>query len=571
MSALLEQHAIGVDGSTGTGTEDVTVTFGTTPANGNHVYFLYFARRNTPDAGFSTTLPSGVSWLTGFPIEGAADSFGRTLYGIARTDSPVDGATNGWTFTAASAVHKAILHAVEVSGFDSTPERATATGEGASATASTAGASYQDGDLGLFAPAVRGSASTSSVSSPYAIEQSVGVTSAGGRRITSTLVAAALSGSGTTDPDCTLSGSSDWVMCGVVVAAAPSGSPATVTPGVVAATASVPGPTAQAGAAVSPSVVAGTTTAPGPTAQGQAAASPDTVAGAVATPSPTAVGQAAASPDTVAGAVAVPGPTAQGAATTNPDVVAGISTVPTPTAGVAAGVSPDVVAALSAVPATTAQGGGNVSPDVVAALADAPTPVVEVGSGVIVAPDVVGVSVTVPTPVVSIPATVFPGAAAATVVVSDPTIAVPAQADPGVVATVVAMPQPTVAGGTAVTPGILLLTTTVPTPQILGVIIAISAKQRGRYFRGPDGDLVLVPLGRSVRRGYKTAEGWERVSSIFVFDNTPDSAGAFEQAETAIASVWATHSGSDAATLQAAMDAALQAAGFRAVGGGSLV
>lgn len=100
--------------------------------------------------------------------------------------------------------------------------------------------------------------------------------------------------------------------------------------------------------------------------------------------------------------------------------------------------------------------------------------------------------------------------------------------------------------------------------------IEIHAKQRGRYYRFGD-RLVLVPLGRSVRRGYRRSDGWETVSGIFVFDNLETGSGSWDDVEAVAESVWAVHQGSDQATITAAMNTALHQAGFRAVSGGSLV
>ena len=89
-------------------------------------------------------------------------------------------------------------------------------------------------------------------------------------------------------------------------------------------------------------------------------------------------------------------------------------------------------------------------------------------------------------------------------------------------------------------------------------------------FHRINGQLVLAPVGRSTRRGFRTSEGYERVSDTLGLDQHPASPATTEKAMTTVASAWATDSGSSVATLKTAIHAALQAAGFRGPNGENL-
>lgn len=83
-------------------------------------------------------------------------------------------------------------------------------------------------------------------------------------------------------------------------------------------------------------------------------------------------------------------------------------------------------------------------------------------------------------------------------------------------------------------------------------------------FQRKDGRLHLARIGRATRRGFPGTE-WERVSDVFCYDeDDADTSLGIEDAMTAAADAWATHSGASVATLRTAIHEALDAAGFRA-------
>lgn len=98
----------------------------------------------------------------------------------------------------------------------------------------------------------------------------------------------------------------------------------------------------------------------------------------------------------------------------------------------------------------------------------------------------------------------------------------------------------------------------------------IVARERVRMFRLDD-RLHVVPLGRGARQGFRPSEGWEQVSDTFICNALDGVYGDQNSAMDVVASAWATHSGSSAAVLEAAIHQALDTAGFRRPNGRRLV
>ncbi len=287
--------------------------------------------------------------------------------------------------------------------------------------------------------------------------------------------------------------------------AAAGGTPATVTPGVIAATAALPAPTLVGTAVVTPGAVAavaalpatknpqvvttspvvGTAALPAPTLVGGAVATPGAVAAIGALPAPTTVGGAVVTPTTVAAVAALP-------ATKNPQVVsastvAAIGALPAVTTVGGAVVTPGAVAAVAALPAPTLVGGAVVTPGTVAAIAALPAtknpqvvststvaalaalPAVTVAGGAVVTPGVVVAVGALPAVTILIGGTVVtPGAVAAIAALPAPTVAAGVVVTPGVVAAVAALPAVTIIGGAVVTPGAIAAVGALPAPTLVG-------------------------------------------------------------------------------------------------------
>lgn len=211
------------------------------------------------------------------------------------------------------------------------------------------------------------------------------------------------------------------------------------------------------------------------------------------------------------------------------------------------------------------------------------------------------------------PATATPSAISATVTVPQPSIQAGVVVTPATVVATVAVPQPSASGGVFVTPSAVVVATSVPQPgvnvptvvsaSVVSVVAAVPAaaaevsatakpmviavavdvpaalaragaaivraKDYG-VFQRINTRLHIARIRRSLRRGFAPDEGWEVVSDIFLFDGDPTSTASHDQAMAAVAQVWADHQGSDAATLKAAINDALNAFGFRRPDGTTL-
>ncbi|HEX7098955.1 MAG TPA: hypothetical protein VF377_06915 [Acidimicrobiia bacterium] len=250
----------------------------------------------------------------------------------------------------------------------------------------------------------------------------------------------------------------------------------------------------------------------------------------------------------VAATVALPQASVAAAATVSASVVG--TTVAVPSAGVV-------------VPATPAA-------SVIPVAVGVPTP--QVGAGVAVSASVVAVPISLPQAAVSAGAVVSAsavavavGVPAATGVVSEHQVA-----HPNTFALVAAIPAPTINYGSTVTPAVIAVVTSFPAPTVRAGVLEILAEQLGQFQR-LSGRLHLARVRRGLRRGFRIDEGWDRVSDVFVFDEDDTSKGSFDQAMAAVAQAWADHQNDDEATLRAAVNAALDAFGFRAPDGSRLI
>lgn len=251
---------------------------------------------------------------------------------------------------------------------------------------------------------------------------------------------------------------------------------------------------------------------------------------------------------TIATTVAVPQPTITVPATATPATIASTVAVPTAAPAGAAKATPPAVAVVVAVPQAGVAADQAATPATVAASVVLPQPAVAAGSTV--AASVVGVVVGVP---------------AATAVVADNQVVTPQTI--GVVA---AVPVVAVARGATVSAAVIAVTTSIPKALARAGALLIAARELGQFQR-INQRLHLARVRRSLRRGFQTGEGWERVSDVFVFDDDDASDGSFDQAMAAVVQAWADHQGDDEATLTTAINTALDAFGFRRPDGTRLI
>lgn len=136
------------------------------------------------------------------------------------------------------------------------------------------------------------------------------------------------------------------------------GTNASVSPGVVAAAASIPTPTLSTGSAVSAAVVVALTSIPTPAMHTGATVTAAAVACQVSIPTPVVGGSAVVTASVVAAATTIPTPVVHVGSTVAAAVVAGSTSVPTPTVTFGATATPAVVACSTTVPTPTVSTGG---------------------------------------------------------------------------------------------------------------------------------------------------------------------------------------------------------------------
>jgi hypothetical protein len=202
-----------------------------------------------------------------------------------------------------------------------------------------------------------------------------------------------------------------------------SGTPATVTPGVVAAVAALPAATPSAGVAKTPAVTAAAVSLPAATPSAGATKTPTVTTATAALPAAAPSVADVAAPAVAAATVSLPPATISASATVTPAPVAATLTAPPSAASIGAAAAP--VTAVGALPAATPATAGNATPT----------------------PAALSAPVSVPQTVPSAAATVAPNATAATAVLLSATPHGAAGAAPAVVAVAAALPRPGVLVG----------------------------------------------------------------------------------------------------------------------------
>jgi hypothetical protein len=223
---------------------------------------------------------------------------------------------------------------------------------------------------------------------------------------------------------------------------APAGSGTTVTPGVVATTTAVPGPTVTATADIQPGAVATVVATPAPTVTATADIDAGAVSLVTAIPSPTVTTAVTPTPGVVATTIATPSPTVTATADVQAGVVATSTAVPGPTVVADADVSAGVVATTVATPAPTVTATADVPSAAVASVVAVPGPTVTATADV--AAGVVATTVAVPAASPVVGTFIFPDPVAVSVAVPGPTINADTTIAAAAVATVIAIPAPTV-------------------------------------------------------------------------------------------------------------------------------
>lgn len=218
--------------------------------------------------------------------------------------------------------------------------------------------------------------------------------------------------------------SAHWAQLVVEIKAAGGGTPATVTPAVIAVTASLPAPAVLAASTVTPAAIA-----------------------TVAT---------------------LPTPTLLAAARVTPAVIATITVLPTPSILAAALVAPATIAAITALPTPTIIVDGGpavVTPATISVLAALPTP--SILAAVVVTPAGIAISITLPTPVASAGALVLPATIGLVVALPTPTLLAASTVNPATIALLVGLPTPLILVPATVTPATIGLIVGLPTPLII--------------------------------------------------------------------------------------------------------
>ncbi len=160
-----------------------------------------------------------------------------------------------------------------------------------------------------------------------------------------------------------------------------------------------------------------------------------------------------------------------------------------------------------------------------------------------------------------------PGLVSELVAANDPSVAVQQLITALLESQLVAATDPTLGvGDTTITPDVAVQLVSVILPTLSGG--RVETRETGVFLRLPDAEPILV-LGFGPGRGRLTthseSEGWQKVSGNFVFPwDTRDAVNAAVQA------AWNTNKSAAQATLLAAINAALMAAGYRRADGSAI-
>ncbi len=277
-------------------------------------------------------------------------------------------------------------------------------------------------------------------------------------------------------------------------------------------------------------------------------------------------------PDAVLQTIAAVDPVvAVGAVTIAPSLVSSLLAAIDPTISVVGGpqtVDPSLVSQpMSAVDPAVLAGAVSITPDAVSALIAAVDPTIVVGAAIIA-------TALESQPLAAVDPTVVAGTAT---IGLDAVSQALAAIDPAVVAGAVLL-EPALSSLplTAVDPalvqsgGVITVDTVEQLlaaldPLIAMQIVLLLVKTMSRFYRiVRDGvpSLYLVPAGRRITSGWRSAESFEKASDRFIHNT-----GEEDDIMAAMTSEWATHQDAAIATLKAAIDAQLMDIGYRGPGG----
>jgi len=220
------------------------------------------------------------------------------------------------------------------------------------------------------------------------------------------------------------------------------GTPATVTPGVIARSFTVPAVIVKGSAVTTPGTVARSLVIPAVAVKGSAVATPATIARSFILDAVTVKGSAVVTPTVIARAFGLDAVTVKGSAVVTPSTIIRVFTLPPVTAfgGGAGLVSPAVIATIMTLPGVTVIGSAVVTPSTIAQAFSLGAVTVK-GSAVVNPSTIVRLFV--------IPQATAVGGAGATVT-------------PSVIAILLTMPAVTIKGSAVVTPGVIPLSVVFP-------------------------------------------------------------------------------------------------------------
>lgn len=287
-----------------------------------------------------------------------------------------------------------------------------------------------------------------------------------------------------------------------------SGTPGSVTPGVIARSATIPSVTVKGGAVKSPATTARSAVIPAATAKGAATTTPSVIARSATVDAPTVKGAAKTTPSVIARSATVDAPTVKGGAVTTPNVVARSVVIPQATgadSGSPRTVTPDVISRASTLPAPTVKGGAVVAPAVIDRVVSIHQ-VTKVGGGK-VTPSVTTLAAVIPQATASAGATtVTPNVIARSAALGTVTLKAGATATPAAIATAATLHQA------------LARAAAVAAPNTILVVVAIDQASAFEGEPPPDGTvqdgdlLVLVIDGKYVVSGLSGSQSTSNVS-----------------------------------------------------------
>lgn len=250
----------------------------------------------------------------------------------------------------------------------------------------------------------------------------------------------------------------------VVLSDAETATGATVTPAVIAVTATVPAATPTGGAAPAPGEVAAAVSLPAAVAAAGATVAPAAAAAVASVPAVTPTGGGTVAPAAVASPSSVPAVTVTGGSVAAPGTAVAVAALPAATVTAGAGTAPDTIAATTALPAGTATTGATVTPSEVAVPVSVPAPTT--GSGAVASPTAIAAPATLPLPSPTGGATTSPSVVAALAVLPAPSAGSAITTTPAAVAALVAVPASGTVTGAARAPATVAAAVSLPAPTV---------------------------------------------------------------------------------------------------------